>query len=149
MAKRKVDQLMGIRIEIQDKERDLIESQMYLDFAAKVINSLSQMKIETLYAYLTLLEAFDLIDTPIPTISDASEIAAAFVSWAKNGSANRQREREEKEQAAQNTVVSVPDEQNYTPTGTDPRTSNYNENYDPSNPYDRYTTNPYTGESMA
>ena len=139
MAKRKVDQLHGIRIEIQDKERDLIETQMYLDFAAKIISSLSQMKIETLYAYLTILEAFDLVDTPIPTISDYTEIAAAFTSWAKNGSANRQKEREEKEQAAQNTVVSVPDADSYTPTGTDPRTSNYHENYDPTNPYDRWT----------
>lgn len=138
MAKRKVDQLHGIRIEIQDKERDLIETQMYLDFAAKIINSLSQAKIETLYAWLTILEAFDLVDTPIPTISDYTEIAAAFTSWAKNGSSNRQKEREEREQAAQNTVVSVPDTDSYTPTGTDPRTANYDENYDPTDPYDRW-----------
>jgi len=148
MGKRKVDKLHGIRIEIQDKERDLIETQIYLDFAAKIVDSLSKMKIETLYAYLTILEAFDLVDTPIPTISDASEIAAAFVAWAKNGSANREKIRKEQEEAAQNTVVTVPDADDYTPTGTDPRTSNYDENYDPTNPYHRYGMNPYTGQPL-
>ena len=138
-AKRAPDAVQSIRFELQEKERDLIEQWQYLQTFSSIVDSLSKMKIETLYAWLTILEAFDLVDTPIPTISDYTEIAAAFTSWAKNGSANRQKEREGKEQAAQNTVVSVPDADSYTPIGTDPRTQNYDENFDPTNPYDRWT----------
>ena len=73
-------------------------------------------------------------------------MASAFTSWAVNGSSNRQAERTARAEAAARAQQQVNNsDEPYTPVGTDPRTSQYHENYDPSNPEHRYTMNPYTG----
>lgn len=84
MAKRAPDSLNSFRIELQEKERDLFEQWMYLDSLTKIINSLTSMSYGELYAWITILEALDMIDTPIPTIADKDEIPAALAAWAKN-----------------------------------------------------------------
>ena len=147
--KRKPNQLHGIRIEFQQHERDLIEQYATMkvgaDFIASLFDSLTKMPIENMYAVLTLAEAFGWVDTPIPTITDAGEMAAAFVSWVKN----LQDWGGETEAPPDDPAYHAPPpEETYTPIGTDPRTSNYDENYDPTDPTDRYTTNPYTGEDL-
>ena len=164
MTKRKVESITGIRIELQDKERQIVEDfanmKIASDLAASVFDSLTKMPIENMYAMLTLAEALGWVDTPIPTISDASEIASAFVSWATNYREQKNREKEE-EQARKEAWQEAheeagrmglygqsPDPDTYVPRGTDPRTSEYHENYDPSNPVHRYTMDPYTGETI-
>jgi hypothetical protein len=149
LSKRKPDKLHGIRLELQSAERDLLEQQMYLDFAQKIFGHITSMPLETLYGLLSIAEALDWIDTPIPTISDLTEIGAAISSWASNVKAESQAKREAEDKAreeyARNVQQQYQEKDDYTPTGTDPRTQNYDENYNPSDPVDRYTTNPYTG----
>ena len=156
LSKRKPDKLHGIRLELQSAERDLLEQQMYLDFAQKIFGHITSMKLETLYGMLTIAEALDWVDTPIPTISDLTEIGAAISSWASNVKAETQERKQKEEEAREEYRRNVEQQyqekreageyDNYTPTGTDPRTQNYDENYNPADPVDRYTTNPYTGQ---
>lgn len=95
MAKRAPDSLNSFRIELQEKERELFEQYMYMSTASNIIDSLTSMSWEQMYAWITIFEAFGLTKTPIPTISDASEIAGAISSWAKNGKARREKEQAE------------------------------------------------------
>ena len=80
--KRKPDQVIVHRIEMQQKERDLIEQAMMLNGATSIIKSIASMDIKTMYALLTILEGFGLIDTKIPTIGDGS-IEDAINTWAE------------------------------------------------------------------
>jgi len=83
MAKRAPDSLSSFRIELQEKERDLLEQYMYLDSITKMFTALTSMSYGELYAWVTILEAFDIVDTPIPTVADKDEIPAALSAWAK------------------------------------------------------------------
>lgn len=91
--KRKPDKVVVHRIEMQQKERDLIEQAILFQNVSSIFNSLSRMEIKTIYYYLTLFEALGLIDTPVPTIGDGS-ISDAFNTWAKNYRDKRDRENE-------------------------------------------------------
>jgi hypothetical protein len=85
MVKRKPDGKGVIvhRIELQTKERELLEQYMYMQQGNKLIQSITQLKLPELYGILNLLELFGLIDTPIPTVADASEIPSAIRSWVE------------------------------------------------------------------
>ena len=86
--KRKPDQVIVHRIEMQQKERYLIEQAMMLNGATSIIKSIASMDIKTMYALLTILEGFGLIDTKIPTIGDGS-IEDAINTWAENSKTSR------------------------------------------------------------
>lgn len=91
--KRKPDQVIVHRIEMQQKERELIEQAMMINGATSIIKSITSMDIKTLYALLTILEGFGLINTPIPTIGDGT-IQDAINAWARNTQASREAQRE-------------------------------------------------------
>jgi hypothetical protein len=95
--RRKPDQVIVHRIEMQQKERELIEQAMMVNGATSIIKSLASMDIKTLYALLTIIEGLGIINTPIPTIGDGT-IADALNAWAKNG--REIREQREKETGA-------------------------------------------------
>ena len=86
--RRKPDQVIVHRIEMQQKERELIEQAMMVNGATSIIKSITSMDIKTLYALLTILEGFGLIDTKIPTIGDGS-IEDAINTWAENSKTSR------------------------------------------------------------
>ena len=86
--KRKPDQVIVHRIEMQQKERELIEQAMMVNGATSIIKSIASMDIKTMYALLTILEGFGLIDTKIPTIGDGS-IEDAINTWAENSKTSR------------------------------------------------------------
>tara|TARA_Y100000401_G_C8321545_1_gene225570 strand:+ start:438 stop:809 length:372 start_codon:yes stop_codon:yes gene_type:complete len=71
MTKRKPQKVVVHRIEFQTKERELFEQFMYLEQLNKLIDSLLSMDPKIMYMYITILEGVGLIDTPIPTLSDA------------------------------------------------------------------------------
>jgi len=73
MTKRKPDGKGVIvhRIEFQTKERELFEQFMLLEQLNKLIDSLLSMDPKVMYMYITILEGLGLIDTVIPTLSDA------------------------------------------------------------------------------
>jgi len=73
------------RIELQDTERSLIESYMYMEQANKFINSISKMGVKELYFWLTIAESLGLISTPIPTLGEEGEgILNAIKTWGTN-----------------------------------------------------------------
>lgn len=86
--KRKPDQVIVHRIEMQQKERELIEQAMMVNGATSIIKSIASMDIKTMYALLTILEGFGLIDTKIPTIGDGS-VEDAINTWAENSKTSR------------------------------------------------------------
>ena len=88
LVKRKPDQVIVHRIEMQQKERELIEQAMMVNGATSIIKSIASMDIKTMYALLTILEGFGLIDTKIPTIGDGS-IEDAINTWAENSKTSR------------------------------------------------------------
>lgn len=71
MTKRKPERVVVHRIELQTKERELFENYLYLQQTNNLIDSLTSMDPKVMYMYLTILEGFGLIDTNIPTLSDA------------------------------------------------------------------------------
>lgn len=100
MSKRKPDQTSGVRIELQSKERNLLEQAILGNQITSVIDSLAKMDIMTMYGWLTILEAFGFIDTPIPTITDLmtnpedsakAATAGAMAAWSKNRRENREK----------------------------------------------------------
>jgi len=121
--KRKPDQTITHRIELQSKEREIIQDYLMMEQANKLIRSITNMignlTIEQMYGWLTLFEAMGWLDTPIPTISDADEMAAAFVSWAVNGNQNRQEEAEQRDQYGEEQRAGYvpPDDPSYIYTG--------------------------------
>ena len=90
MPKRKPDGKGVIvhRIEFQEKERDLIESYMLMQQTNKFIQSITQMILPELYGILNILELLGIVDTPIPTVADASEIPAAIHAWTTSSQIN-------------------------------------------------------------
>jgi hypothetical protein len=128
MTKAKPSKLHGIRIELQQHERDLLEQDILLRSSSKlagsIFHSLTQMPPQNMYAWLTVLEAFGLVDTPIPTLGDLDEYVNAIKTWADD----RKRRKEEQkatekagrdaEAARQQEVASQ--NENYVPAGTTP-----------------------------
>ena len=92
MTKRKPDGKGVIvhRIELQTKEREMIEQYMFMQQGNKLIQSITQLKLPELYGILNLLELFGLIDTPIPTVADVDEIPAAIHAWVSGTKVNPQ-----------------------------------------------------------
>ena len=80
--KRKPTDLLGVRLELQEKERDLIEQTMLVGGITEIIKAMASMDIGTMYGWLNIAEAFGLVQTPIPTVADASEMAKAVSNWA-------------------------------------------------------------------
>lgn len=103
--KRKPDQTITHRIEFQAKERELISDYMMFEQANKLISSVTSMignmSIEQMYGWLTLAEAMGWLDTPIPTITDADEMAAAFAAWATGLNAEREEEARQRDEYAE------------------------------------------------
>jgi len=83
MSKRKPDQTITHRIELQQKERELIQDYLLLEQFNKLIASLTSMPISTMYAWLNVGEALDIFDTPIPTVADLEDIPAAINAFGK------------------------------------------------------------------
>ena len=73
MSKRKPTDVIVHRIELQQKERDMLEFGLLMKNANQLLETMSQVKPEALYAWLTLAEAFGLVKTPIPTLGDLPE----------------------------------------------------------------------------
>ena len=96
MTKRKPDQTITHRIELQTKERELIQDYMMYEQANKLIASLASIDIKTMYAWLNVAEALGLVDTPIPTVTDLDEIAGAVGSWATNTAISNEQSRQER-----------------------------------------------------
>jgi len=86
--RRKPDKVVVHRIELQAKERDLIETYMHMQQANKFIESITQMRLPELYGILNFLELAGIIDTPIPTVADIDEIPAAIHAWTTNTKMN-------------------------------------------------------------
>lgn len=71
MTKRKPEKVIVHRIELQTKERDLVEQYIILEQLNKLVDSLLSMDPKVMYMWVTILEGLGLIDTVIPTLSDA------------------------------------------------------------------------------
>ena len=69
--KRKPDKVVVHRIEMQSKERDLLESYIYLEQTNKLLSTLLLMEPKVMYMWITVFEGLGVIDTAIPTLSDA------------------------------------------------------------------------------
>lgn len=86
MPKARPDQVIVHRIELQQTERDLLEAALIGNGLVKTVGSITPLLAELtdpvkLYGLLTLLEAMGLLDTPVPTLTDASEdISAATIA---------------------------------------------------------------------
>ena len=95
MSKRKPDQTITHRIELQTKERELIQDYMMFEQANKLISSLASMDIKTMYAWLNVAEALGIIDTPIPTVTNLDDIAGAVGGWATSTAVENEQKRQE------------------------------------------------------
>jgi len=95
MSKRKPDQTITHRIELQSKERELISDYMMFEQGNKLIASLASMDIKTMYAWLNVFEALGIVDTPVPTVTDLTEIPAAIGSYADTISRQREQAKSE------------------------------------------------------
>lgn len=153
MTKRKPSKLLGIRLELQEHERDLLEQDILLRNSSKlagtIFHSLTQMPPQNMYAWLTVMEALGWIDTPIPTLGDLDEYVNAIKTWADNKKRERE-ERKEAERAAREAEAQSQAEEtkkmnpDYVPTGATP---NYRppgapdtSDTDYSDPMNRYPT---------
>jgi len=96
MPKRKPDSVRVVRLELQDTERELVETAIYGEIVAsnvtKIIQALASMDVKTLYAWITIFEVMGLLDSKIPTLADGEEILAAFGSWMEAGKTRRENE---------------------------------------------------------
>ena len=88
MTKRKPEKVVVHRIELQTKERELIEQYMYMQQGNRLIQSITQLKLPELYGILNLLELFGIIDTPVPTVADVDEIPSAIHAWVSGSKIN-------------------------------------------------------------
>ena len=95
MSKRKPDQTITHRIELQTKERELISDYVMFEQANKLIASLASMDIKTMYAWLNVAEAFGLLNTPIPTVTEFDDIAGAVGAWATNTALENEQRRQQ------------------------------------------------------
>jgi len=88
MTKRKPERVVVHRIELQTKERELIEQYIYMQQANRLVNTITQIDVGQLYALLNFLELAGIIDTPIPTITSADEILPAIHAWTTTAKTN-------------------------------------------------------------
>jgi hypothetical protein len=97
MSKRKPTEVIVHRIELQQKERELLETAVLMQNANRLIQSISAVDPATLYALLTLAEAFGLVKTPIPTLGDLPEngVINALKTWSQNNYEETARRKEE------------------------------------------------------
>lgn len=80
--RKKIDKLSGFRIELQQKERELVEQAIYMNAGTSVIQSLTQMPPMNILSWLIVLDMLGIIDSEIPTTSD--EIINSINTVAKN-----------------------------------------------------------------
>ena len=113
MSKRKPDQTITHRIELQTKERELIQDYMMFEQANKLIQSLASMDIKTMYAWLNVAEALGFLDTPIPTVTDFDEIAGSVGAWADATLADAQGRADDPKGPAGQGGFSLQDDLNY------------------------------------
>lgn len=99
MPKRKPKEVIVHRIELQEKERDLLELWLLSNQTNKLIESvvpsLGQLAGQlsnpiNLYGFLTILELLDLLDTPLPTLADGNPLDK-LKEWTTGRSANAER----------------------------------------------------------
>lgn len=77
-----------------------------------------------MYAWLTVLEAFGLVDTPIPTLGDVDEYVNGIKTWAEDRK-RRKEEQKAEEKAGRDAEAARQREEanqneNYVPTGATP-----------------------------
>jgi hypothetical protein len=113
MSKRKPDQTITHRIELQTKERELIQDYMMFEQANKLIASLASMDIKTMYAWLNVAEVMGILNTPIPTVADAENIAGSIGAWADATLANAQNRADDPKGPAGGGGFSLQDDLNY------------------------------------
>tara|TARA_Y100001938_G_scaffold135127_1_gene196427 strand:- start:1564 stop:1983 length:420 start_codon:yes stop_codon:yes gene_type:complete len=113
MSKRKPDQTITHRIELQTKERELIQDYMMFEQANKLIRSLASMDIKTMYAWLNVAEALGILNTVIPTVADADSIAGSIGSWADATLADAQGRASDEKGPAGGGGFSLQDDLNY------------------------------------
>jgi len=80
--RKKIDKLSGFRIELQQKERELVEQAIYTNAGTSVIQSLTQMPPMNILSWMIVLDMLGIIETEIPTTSD--EIINSINTVAKN-----------------------------------------------------------------
>tara|TARA_Y100000401_G_scaffold7622_1_gene5192 strand:+ start:3067 stop:3741 length:675 start_codon:yes stop_codon:yes gene_type:complete len=90
MPKRKPDQVIVHRIELNTFERDLLETALVGQIGTSLVNSTVPPLVKLLgelsdpvklYSFLTILELADLLETPLPTLGDVdSEARSAFIA---------------------------------------------------------------------
>lgn len=79
MPKRKPDQVIVHRIELQNSFQDQLELYVLAEQTNKLLSNVQPI-LNTLtdptklYTFLTMLELLDLIDTPLPTLADGNPI---------------------------------------------------------------------------
>ena len=85
MSKRKPSDVIVHRIELQQKEREMLEFGLIMTNANTLLETMSKISPETMYAWLTLAEGFGLVNTPIPTLGDLPQngILNAFKSMSQ------------------------------------------------------------------
>ena len=142
MSKRKPSKLTGIRIEFQERERELIEQDILLRNSTKLIgslfHSLAMMPPQNMYAWLTLLEALGIVDTPIPTLGDMDEVLNAIKTWADERQRKKEETYEQQQQQRDQYQEMNPDfiptgnVPNYVPPGSNTEKTDYT---DPMNRY--------------
>ena len=113
MSKRKPDQTITHRIELQTKERELIQDYIMFEQGNKLIASLASMDIKTMYAWLNVAEALGILDTPIPTVTDLDDIAGAVGAWADATLADAQGREDDPKGPAGGRGFSLQDDLNY------------------------------------
>jgi len=113
MSKRKPDQTITHRIELQSKERELIQDYIMFEQANKLISSLASMDIKTMYAWLNVAEALGILNTPIPTVTDLDDIAGAVGGWADATLADAQNREDDPKGPAGEGGFSLQDDLNY------------------------------------
>jgi hypothetical protein len=62
--------LNGIRFELQEKERELVEQAIVFNSFNSIVSSLTQMPPSHILAWITAADALGLIDTVIPATKD-------------------------------------------------------------------------------
>ena len=88
MTKRKPENVVVHRIELQTKERELLEQYMYMQQGNRLIESITQLKLPELYGILNILELFGIIDTPVHTVADVNDIPSAIHAWVSSSKIN-------------------------------------------------------------
>lgn len=121
MPKSKPNQVIVHRIELQQSERELLESALIGNGIIRSIDALAPVFTAfadpvKLYGLLTLLEAAGVLDTPVPTLIDAEDNVSAAVVAIKDflGLQVEYQHREDANIAAAQTVAEQAEEANNT-----------------------------------